>query len=469
MSITAKELREKRAPIAKAMYDLVEAAGKEGRSLNDEERVKFNAMEAEERDLATRADDIEKIERIRQSLGGETDPDRPLAGKPINGKTTTGLPTVRDSRMVWQGWALDPEFRTSQHHEAAERCGFDFRARKITMKLFGEAPTRLDGRGRLPDDIVQRATISQTTTLGSAGGNVIQNEPIKAIEEVLLAYGGMRQVAQVVRTNTGATLPWPKVDDTSNKGRVLAENTAADVLSLSMGIVNIGAFKYTSDIVKVSMELLQDSFMDLGSYLTRALGTRIGRVLNDHFTTGATDAAQPEGFMANNSTYHNSVVASDVNTFTYANLNSLVHSVDPAYRDMAKFLFSDNVLSYIKSLTDTAGRPLWWPGISAGMAAAQPPTLLGYEYVINQSMNSIPSATTGPGSTTSVSRRLVAFGDFSKYVIRDVRDVEVLRLNERYAEYAQTAFLAFSRHSGAPVGSTVAATSPWKFLVGKST
>jgi HK97 family phage major capsid protein len=40
------------------------------------------------------------------------------------------------------------------------------------------------------------------------------------------------------------------------------------------------------------------------------------------------------------------------------------------------------------------------------------------------------------------------FGDLSKYKIREVRDIQVLRLVERYADYHQVGFLAFARYDG---------------------
>jgi HK97 family phage major capsid protein len=39
----------------------------------------------------------------------------------------------------------------------------------------------------------------------------------------------------------------------------------------------------------------------------------------------------------------------------------------------------------------------------------------------------------------------VLFGDFSKFVIRDVRGFTLVRLDERYADYHQVGFLAFLR------------------------
>ena len=79
------------------------------------------------------------------------------------------------------------------------------------------------------------------------------------------------------------------------------------------------------------------------------------------------------------------------------------------------------------------GAPLWQPG----MAAGQPDTIMGYQYVINQSM-----------TTPATAVKSILFGDFSKYIIRDCRDVTLVRLDERYADYHQVGFLAFARSDG---------------------
>ena len=90
----------------------------------------------------------------------------------------------------------------------------------------------------------------------------------------------------------------------------------------------------------------------------------------------------------------------------------------------------DNTVRQLKNLLDKFGRPIWLPGI----AVNEPDTILGYKYTINQHMPQI-----APNAPT------VLFGDLSKFIIRKVREMSVLRLVERYADYGQVGFIAFSR------------------------
>jgi HK97 family phage major capsid protein len=118
---------------------------------------------------------------------------------------------------------------------------------------------------------------------------------------------------------------------------------------------------------------------------------------------------------------------------TYADLVDLMHSVDPAYRGNAVWMLHDSTLKAIKKLVDSQGRPLW----SAGLASGDPDTILGSRFVVNQSM-----------PVMAASAKSILYGDCSKYLIRDVSDIQLVRLNERYGEYHQVGFLAFYRGDG---------------------
>ena len=123
---------------------------------------------------------------------------------------------------------------------------------------------------------------------------------------------------------------------------------------------------------------------------------------------------------------------------SYDDLVNLYHSLDPAYRASARFMFNDDTLKVLKKLKDSQGRPLWMPGVVSG----EPDAILGKPYTINQSMANV--------ALNSVS---VLFGDFSKYVIRKAKGTTVLRLNERYADFLQVGFVGFNRQSGHVINS----------------
>jgi HK97 family phage major capsid protein len=128
--------------------------------------------------------------------------------------------------------------------------------------------------------------------------------------------------------------------------------------------------------------------------------------------------------------------AASATEITFDEVIDLVHSVDPAYRTNAAFMFHDNVLAHLKkiSIGSSDARPLWMPSYVAG----QPDRIDGYRYYINQGMD----------SSINASSKLMLFGDFSKYIVRMVRELEIRRLNERYAESLLVGFIGFMRFDG---------------------
>ena len=165
------------------------------------------------------------------------------------------------------------------------------------------------------------------------------------------------------------------------------------------------------------------------------LGERVARGTNTDFTIGISSSGEPSGVATD------AIVINTSGTqITYDGLVKIEHRLDPAYRRIAttRWMFHDSVLRRIKQLTDSQGRLLWVPG----MAAGEPDTILGYPYTINQDM-----ATDATGSTT----KQILFGDFNHYVVRDVMDIELRRLDERFADTGAVGFFTLSRHDGITV------------------
>lgn len=277
---------------------------------------------------------------------------------------------------------------------------------------------------------------------GAAGGYTVPLEFRDKIVETMKWYGPMLQEAEIFETDSGVNIPWATNDDTGNVGSLLSENTQVTEQDLTFGTASLDAFMYTSKLVRVSFQLLQDR-PDVDTYVARKLGERIGRILNQHFTTG-TGTAQPDGIVTS-STVGVTGTGSFATTggIAYDNLVDLVESIDPAYGNAAdgtgqapglKFMGHQSVRKQIRKLKDSQNRPLWEPSLQAG----QPDTLLGYGFRINNDM-----------ATLAQSSKSLIFGDFrTAYVIRLVKELQMLRLAERYADFLQVGFLGFKRCDG---------------------
>lgn len=283
------------------------------------------------------------------------------------------------------------------------------------------------------------------STTGTAGGYMIPQGFLNDMVRVMKAYGSVRRVARVVRTDSGAAMPFPSVDDTANVGVILAENTQMAEQDVAWTTKTLSAYMYSSKLVRVSLQLMQDSAFNVEAELGDMLGERIGRIQNQHFTTGAGGGALPQGLTVGGTT---GVTAASATVVTTDEIINLVHSVDPAYRNSgnATWMFGDTVLGNVRKLKDTTNQYLWQPGMQAGL----PDRLFGYPIEINPDM---PAPTTGNKS--------IAFGDFNQgYLIREVNGIQVIRFDERYMDYLQVGFTAIARADG-----IVRNASAYKLLV----
>src|SRR5262249_45965154 len=149
---------------------------------------------------------------------------------------------------------------------------------------------------------------------------------------------------------------------TADEGMILAENTTVTDQDVAFGQLTFNAYKYSSKMVRVSVELMQDSSVNLAEFVGRKLGERIGRVTNRHFTVG-TGAGQPTGIVTA-ATVGKVGAAGQLNSVTVDDLIDVEHAVDPAYRTNARWMCHDQTIKVIKKLKDSQGRPLWLPGIA---------------------------------------------------------------------------------------------------------
>jgi HK97 family phage major capsid protein len=428
-----QELREKKNGLSVQASEILKSAAADNRlNLRADEEATFDKIHDDISALDATISRIEKQQAVDASLS-EASGRRSEPSQPANRATVRPEMAVADRAEGLRSWLLagsDVE-RTPEMREAAARCGFNVDGRQIHLKLPKAALRSLRS-----EDVASWEQRAQSVGTGSAGGYTAPDETMRALEVSMLAFGGMRQAATVLRTDSGSALPIPTSDDTANKGAILNENTQASEQAITFGQLVLDSYKYTSKYVLVSVELLQDSAINVPEFIGRALGERIGRITNDHFTTG-TGSSQPNGIVTASSV--GATATSLTATTTYSFMMDLVHSIDPAYRAAGKFMLNDAALKMVRKILipqysgDTAGAPLWQPNFSAGV----PDQILGFPYVINQSMTSPATAV-----------KSILFGDLSKYLIRDVRDVTLLRLDERFADYHQVAFLAFSRHDG---------------------
>ncbi|HCL5682429.1 TPA: phage major capsid protein [Citrobacter freundii] len=290
---------------------------------------------------------------------------------------------------------------------------------------------------------------AQGTSPDDKGGYTVPTQMRNTIIEAMKAYGGIASIAQILNTSTGQDITWSTSDGTTEEGELLAENTAATEGDVTFGTATLGAKKLSSKTIRVSNELLQDSGVDIEAYLASRIAQRIGRGEAKYLVqgTGVGTPIQPKGLVAS---VTGTVSTGNAASFQWQEMNSLKHALDPAYRGGPNFrwAFNDTTLQYIEEMVDDQKRPLWLPDVIGGT----PATVLGIPYVIDQAIDSI-----------AASKKFIFLGDFNRFIVRRVAYMTLKRLVERYAEYDQTAFLAFHRFD-----CVLEDTAAIKALVGKA-
>jgi HK97 family phage major capsid protein len=249
----------------------------------------------------------------------------------------------------------------------------------------------------------------------------------------LKAFGGMRSVATVLTTDTGHALNFPTSDGTGEVGEIVAENGGASGQDIGFGTVALPVYKYSSKKIALPLELIMDSAIDVIVFVVNRLVTRIARIQNLHQTTGS-GVGQPTGMITASSV--GKVGASGQTlTVTYDDLVDLKHAVNRAYRASAKWMMNDLSVAAVSKLKDTVGRPIWIPSVTEGA----PDLLLGKAVTVN---DDVP--------VMAANAKSIAFGDFSQYTIRDVKNSTTMRRfdDSAFALNGQVGFCGWTRSGG---------------------
>lgn len=245
----------------------------------------------------------------------------------------------------------------------------------------------------------------------TAGGHTVPTLMGSLMEHLVEGAALMAAKPTVITTAGGEPLAVPKTTSKA-AASLVSEGSAIGESDPAFGQVTIPVYKLAY-ITQVTAELLADSSLDVESFLGRQAGEALGNKLGEYLVNG-TGSSQPTGFLPVSTL---GVTAAGVAAVTSDELIDLYHSLAVPYRKGAVWVIKDSSVKAIRKLKETTGQYLWQPGLAAG----QPDTLLGAPVVVDPNM---PAMTTGLKS--------IAFGDFSKMVVRFAGNVRF----ERSDDYA---------------------------------
>jgi HK97 family phage major capsid protein len=247
---TRTELFEQKGRLvteARAIMDTAQTAGRQ--VLTAEEETKFTTIHADIEALTKQIGLIDKQDEVERSLtesqGRKTDHNETQ-------RSRLSEVTARDAHDALRAWFLNPhpEFQMpDKWRESARRVGLDLNHKSMTFRLSGNA-LRSDtdeGLRRYERYRDEERALSGPQSSTSVGGYAIQDAAMREVEIALLAFGGMRQVSTILRTDTGGPLPIPTVNDTTNVGAPdRGRHTTVPRTDVAFSQLVLDAYKYTS-------------------------------------------------------------------------------------------------------------------------------------------------------------------------------------------------------------------------------
>jgi len=371
-------LREKRNKVWNAAKEFLDNKRGTDGMVSAEAAAEYDKMEA---DMVALGKEIERLER---QAAYDLEMSKPTSQPVTNTPTTPDVPkNARDSK------------------EYKEDFAYAMRGRNAVHNVLSTAPD-------------------------SDGGYLVPLEFERRIVKGLDENNVIRRIARVI--STGAERKIPIAGDKAI-ARWTPENAPIQETMMTFTQKSLDAYKL-STLVRVSMELLQDSMFDLESYIADDFGRAFGIAEEESFCIGD-GVEKPTGIFRETGGATIGVTAG--NAICTDNLIDLIYALKSPYRRNAVFLMRDITVSMIRKLKDQNGQYLWQPSVQAG----EPDRLLGYRLYTSPYV-----PTVAPGALP------VAFGDFAHYWIGDRMGRTVQRLNELFAGNGQIGFLSNQRVDG---------------------
>ena len=396
--MNAKQMREKRAALNEQLKGMVAAAKAEARELTKEESVQFDAMYAEQEELRDNIKRVENLENLTKELASKAD-------------------EVRDN-------AAPAKVEARDAFNAYLRRGVN-----------GLTPAEANALGELRTG----ADNAQVTTNDGLGGFLVPENWSDFVSVTELFKSDIEQVATVIRTANGQAFNLPANNDTTVVAAILGEATAVTRSDMTFTNVKFDPFTYSSGLVQVSNQLMSDNAFDLSSFVGGQLANRLKRGINAGLTTGA-DTTAPQGIVVGSD--QGKLLTSN-SAITLSEVMDLFYSVDASYRNApnAGWMMNSSTAKAIRILgfAQTNDFPSYVPGMSVG----EPDMLFGKPVYINEDMASI-----------GADAKVILFGDLSQYYIHEAGGVQILRLNERFADELSTGFIGYRRVDGHLLQST---------------
>lgn len=276
----------------------------------------------------------------------------------------------------------------------------------------------------------------------TTGGFLTVPEYVNELIEAIVQLSDFHSLVNI-RTTANPFIKIPKRTQTASASRIIEQATRTETQNPKFGMVQVFPYEAYA-LCLISRSDLDDSELDLGSFIMQEFSTQFAKLEGNEIINGAgAGDNQCLGFL-NDTTitgaaYSGSgggtgyLLSTGANNFTYPNLVDTLHALKPGYRKGASWVFTTETLGYMRKLTDSQNRPLWGP-----MGGDLPGQLLGYPYY---EMPDMPQV--------AANNFAVAFGNWkTAYTMVIRKQVSIQVLQERYADQAAVGYMGYYRFGG---------------------
>jgi HK97 family phage major capsid protein len=280
---------------------------------------------------------------------------------------------------------------------------------------------------------------------GTSGGSVtIPTTVASTVYAYMTASVAMRRMnTTIITTQSGNQINFPKVSTHGVATQIATQNTAFAGTDPILTQMQLNAYD-AGQLTAVSNDLLEDSGVDLLGFIGRQLGRSIGQLTAQWYVTG-TGSSQPQGVMTLGGAGTVATGGSLILGPSGQVLEKLIdvqYSVADSYRvNGAEWLMRDLTGATIRKIRDgaggTVGQFVWQPSPTVGLIGGQPDTFLGDPVYFDPNVASMAS-----------DAKVIAYGDFSAYYIRDVSGFRLERSDDLYFDKNQVAFRGLLRTDG---------------------
>ena len=259
--------------------------------------------------------------------------------------------------------------------------------------------------------------MTQDTQGGVLVPTEYSQEIIRAMKEGSLLR---REGARIISVASFNEYDMPAMDY-SGRARRVREGERVTAQNATLRTRRMRPYILTYETIVSNMLLNNPSVPILNEVIQPDMITAFDEAENEDFIVG-TGTNEPQGLLTGGQigvTTTGTAIAGD-------ELLGLQHKLPEAHRSNGVWIMNDSTFLAIRKLKLGTGEYLFQQSVQEGA----PSTLLGHRYII---MNSVPSIAPG--------QPVLIFADLRYFVIADFAGLVAMRLNERYAEYNETAFV----------------------------